>query len=95
MSGAGRRGRADGEGRLGGPPCCAGVTPQTVPKTRSEQLEPLRKLLEARERLEHRMNKIDGNDRPEQVLQDVVRNTDALKQLQSETGRGPATKEEN
>jgi Type VI secretion system, VipA, VC_A0107 or Hcp2 len=76
------------------PPCCAGVTPQTVPKNRREQLEPLRMLLESRERLEHLMNKMDGNDRLEQILQDVVRDTDALKRLQGETGRGGVTGEE-
>jgi type VI secretion system protein ImpB len=66
-----------------------------VPDQVVKQVEPLRRLLEARERLEHLMNKMDGNDRLEQVLQDVVRNTDALKQLQSETGRRPATGEGN
>jgi type VI secretion system protein ImpB len=66
-----------------------------VPDQVVKQIEPLRRLLEARERLEHLMNKMDGNDRLEQVLQDVVRNTDALKQLRSETGRGGAMGEEN
>src|SRR5262245_29328494 len=66
-------------------------TPDQVVK----QVEPLRRLLEARERLQHLVSKIDGNERLDQVLQDVVRNTDALKQLQSETGQRPATGEEN
>ncbi|HMF08355.1 MAG TPA: type VI secretion system contractile sheath small subunit [Thermoanaerobaculia bacterium] len=60
-----------------------------------KQVEPLRRLLEARERLQHLVSKIDGNERLDQVLQDVVRNTAALKQLQSETGQRPATGEEN
>jgi type VI secretion system protein ImpB len=51
------------------------------------QVEPLRQLLAARERLSNLLNKMDGNDRLEQVLQDVVNNTDALKKLSSETGR--------
>jgi type VI secretion system protein ImpB len=59
-----------------------------------KQVEPLRKLLEARERLEHLLNKMDGNETLEQLLQDVIRDTDALKQLQGETGRGGATPEE-
>jgi type VI secretion system protein ImpB len=59
-----------------------------------KQVEPLRKLLEARERLEHLLNKMDGNEKLEQLLQDVIRDTDALKQLQGETGRGGATPEE-
>jgi type VI secretion system protein ImpB len=66
-----------------------------VPDQVVQQIEPLRRLLEARERLEHLMSKMNGNERLEEVLQDVVRNTDALKQLRSETGRGPATGEEN
>jgi len=66
-----------------------------VPDQVVKQVEPLRRLLEARERLEHLMNKMDGNERLEQVLQDVIRNTDALKQLQGEIGRRPATREEN
>jgi type VI secretion system protein ImpB len=66
-----------------------------VPDQVVKQVEPLRRLLEARERLEHLLNKMDGNERLEQVLQDVVRNTDALKQLQSETGQRPATGKES
>jgi type VI secretion system protein ImpB len=53
-----------------------------------KQVEPLRKLLEARERLANLLNKMDGNDQLEQLLQDVVQNTDALRQLSEETGRG-------
>jgi type VI secretion system protein ImpB len=60
-----------------------------------KQIEPLRKLLEVRERLEHLMNKMDGNDKLEQLLQDVARSTDALKRLQGETGRGGATREDS
>ena len=52
-----------------------------------KQVEPLRKLLEARERLSNLLNKMDGNDTLEQLLQDVVNNTDSLKQLSQETGR--------
>src|SRR5262249_21865068 len=51
------------------------------------QVEPLRQLLAARERLSNLLNKMDGNDRLEQILQDVVNNTDALKKLSDETGR--------
>jgi len=52
------------------------------------QVEPLRKLLEARDRLSNLLSKMDGNDSLEQLLQDVVNNTDSLKQLSQETGRG-------
>jgi type VI secretion system protein ImpB len=60
-----------------------------------KQIEPLRKLLEARQRLEHLMNKMDGNDKLEQLLQDVARDTDSLRRLQGETGRGAATREDS
>jgi type VI secretion system protein ImpB len=52
------------------------------------QVEPLRKLLEARERLSSLVTKMDGNDKLESLLQDVVNNTEALKKLSGETGRG-------
>jgi type VI secretion system protein ImpB len=57
------------------------------------QIEPLRKLLEARERLVNLLNKMDGNDSLEQLLQDVVSNTEALKKLSQETGRATPTPE--
>jgi len=58
-----------------------------------KQVDPLRKLLEARERLSNLVNKMDGNDKLEQLLQDVVNNTDALKKLSTETGRGTGTEQ--
>lgn len=59
-----------------------------------KQVEPLRKLLEARDRLSDLVNKMDGNEKLEQLLQDVVSNTDTLKKLGSETGRGETKPEE-
>jgi len=59
------------------------------------QVEPLRKLLEARRKLTDLVSKIDGNDKLESLLQDVVNNTDSLKSLSAETGReGTATSPE-
>ncbi len=55
------------------------------------QVEPLRKLLEARNRLTDLMSKIDGNDKLEALLQDVVNNTDSLKKIGAETGRDGAS----
>ncbi len=52
------------------------------------QVEPLRKLLEARGRLTNLLSKMDGNDKLEALLQDVVNNTESLKTLSGETGRG-------
>ncbi|MHC5540786.1 type VI secretion system contractile sheath small subunit [Singulisphaera rosea] len=58
------------------------------------QIDPLRKLLEARDRLSDLLNKMDGNDKLEQLLLDVVTNTDSLKKLSDEMGRGTTTPEE-
>ena len=43
------------------------------PEQVAEQVEPLRKLLEARERLPNLLNKMDGNDKLEALLQDVIK----------------------
>lgn len=51
------------------------------------QVEPLKKLLEARKRLDDLVSKIDGNDKLDALLQDVVNNTDSLKKISAETGR--------
>jgi len=59
-----------------------------------KQVEPLRKLLEARDRLSDLVSKMDGNDKLEQLLQDVVNNTESLKKLSSETGREASKPEE-
>jgi type VI secretion system protein ImpB len=45
------------------------------------QVEPLRKLLEARSRLSDLLRKIDGNDKLDALLQDVVGNTDVLRKV--------------
>jgi type VI secretion system protein ImpB len=58
------------------------------PEQVTKQVEPLRKLLEARDKLSDLVSKMDGNEKLEQLLGDVVSNTDALKKLSSETGRG-------
>jgi len=58
------------------------------------QVEPLRKLLEARERLDNLMKKVDGNEKLDELLQSVVRDTDALKKLSGETGRRDQTEGE-
>jgi type VI secretion system protein ImpB len=45
------------------------------------QVEPLRKLMEARQRLSDLLTKLDGNDDLDRLLQEVVVNTENLKQL--------------
>lgn len=53
-----------------------------------KQVEPLRKLLEARQRLTDLLGKLDGNDKLDELLQSVVSNSDGLKELKAQTGGG-------
>ena len=51
-----------------------------------QQVEPLRKLVEARQRLSDLLSKMDGNDRLEELLQDVIHNSGAQQQLSAALG---------
>jgi type VI secretion system protein ImpB len=51
-----------------------------------QQVEPLRKLVEARQKLRDLLSKTDGNDRLEELLQGVMQNTNAQKQLSEALG---------
>jgi type VI secretion system protein ImpB len=51
-----------------------------------QQVEPLRKLVEARRRLSDLVSKMDGNDKLEGLLQDIISNTGAQEQLSKELG---------
>jgi type VI secretion system protein ImpB len=57
-------------------------TPERVAK----QIEPMRKLLDARSKLADLRNKIGGNEKLEELLQDVLLNTEKLMALGKETG---------
>ncbi|OQY58012.1 MAG: type VI secretion system-associated protein [Desulfobacteraceae bacterium 4572_88] len=48
-----------------------------------KQVEPLRKLYEARQRLSDLLTKLDGNDDLDKLLQDVVESTENLKELKT------------
>jgi type VI secretion system protein ImpB len=50
-----------------------------------KQVEPLRKLMEARQRLTDLLQKLDGNDKLDSLLQDVIANTEALSSLKNST----------
>ncbi|WP_110687078.1 type VI secretion system contractile sheath small subunit [Salinicola aestuarinus] len=54
------------------------------------QVEPLRKLLEVRNKLADLRNKMGGNDKLEELLMDVLQNTEKLKTLGEELGREAA-----
>ena len=47
-----------------------------------QQVEPLRKLLEARTKLAYLRNKLAGNDKLEDLLTEVLGNTESLAALQ-------------
>ncbi|KVN37509.1 type VI secretion protein [Burkholderia pyrrocinia] len=53
-----------------------------------EQVEPLRRLLEARSKLADLRNKLAGNDKLEDLLSDVLKNTQQLQELAKGTGGG-------
>jgi type VI secretion system protein ImpB len=60
------------------------------PEAVAQQVEPIRKLVEARQRLNELALKINTSDKLDQLLQAVVQNTDALKQLSQAGGDKPA-----
>jgi type VI secretion system protein ImpB len=51
-----------------------------------QQVEPLRKLVEARKKLSDLLSKMDGNDKLESLLEDVIANADKQKELSSALG---------
>jgi type VI secretion system protein ImpB len=53
-----------------------------------QQVEPLRKLVEARQKLSDLLSKMDGNDKLETILSDVISNADKQKELSSDLGIG-------
>lgn len=56
-----------------------------------QQVEPLRKLVEARRRLSDLLSKMDGNDKLESLLTEIMQNSDAQQQLSSSLGIGGGT----
>lgn len=56
------------------------------PEAVARQVEPIRKLVEARQRLNELALKLNSSDKLEELLQSVVQNTEALKELSSASG---------
>ncbi len=56
------------------------------PEAVVDQVEPLRRLLESRTKLADLRNKLAGNEKLEDLLTDVLNNTEQLKKLGSEKG---------
>lgn len=63
------------------------------PANVARQVEPLRKLLETRDKLRDLISKVDRSQDLENVLEQVLENTDKLKELSADLGvTGPETK---
>ena len=60
-----------------------------------KQVEPLKKLLETRDKLRDLLTKVDRSEDLESVLEDVLENTDRLKKLSEELGVKTPGREED
>ena len=58
------------------------------PENVAQQIAPLKKLVDARQKLSDLLAKLDGNDKLEELLQKVVSDTESLEKLSKETGSG-------
>ena len=58
------------------------------PEAVVKQVEPLRKLFEARQRLNDLLGKLDGNDDLDVLLQDVAANTESQQKIKEAVGGG-------
>ncbi len=56
------------------------------PERVADQIGPVKKLVDARRRLSDLLGKLDGNDRLDELLQDVITSTDSLQKLGDEAG---------
>jgi type VI secretion system protein ImpB len=65
------------------------------PERVAEQITPVRKLVDARKRLSDLLNKLDGNDKLDELLQDVISSTDSLEKLGAEVGVKKSEGEDN
>lgn len=55
------------------------------PENVAQQVTPLKKLLDARKKLSDLLAKLDGNDKLDELLQEVITNTESLQALSKET----------
>ncbi|MEN6320481.1 MAG: type VI secretion system contractile sheath small subunit [Syntrophaceae bacterium] len=65
------------------------------PERVAEQVEPLKKLVDARSKLSDLLGKLDGNDKLDAILQKVISDTDSLQKLGQETGTGKTEEEKS
>jgi len=64
------------------------------PEQVAQQVAPLKKLVDARLRLSELLHKLDGNDRLDELLQQVLNDTEALQALGKQAGVAPGGGEE-
>lgn len=60
------------------------------PQNVARQIEPMRKLLEIRNKLADLRNKVGGNDKLEELLLDIMKNTEKLQAIGQELGKQAA-----
>ncbi|HEY5312012.1 MAG TPA: type VI secretion system contractile sheath small subunit [Pirellulales bacterium] len=60
------------------------------PENVVKQVEPLRKLLETRDKLKNLLNKMEGNDKLEAQLEEIIKNTESRDELKKALGLGAA-----
>jgi type VI secretion system protein ImpB len=65
------------------------------PERVADQVEPVRELVKARQRLSELLSKLDGNDKLDELLQKVISSTDSLEKLGEEVGVEKPGEEEN
>ena len=65
------------------------------PERVAEQITPVRKLVDTRKKLSDLLNKLDGNDKLDELLQNVISSTDSLEKLGAEAGVKKSKEEES
>jgi type VI secretion system protein ImpB len=65
------------------------------PERVAEQVQPLKKLVDARSKLSDLLNKLDGNEKLDSILQKVISDTEALQKLGQEAGFGKTEEEKS
>ena len=65
------------------------------PENVARQIDPLRKMMDARRKLSELLSKLDGNDKLDELLQTVITSTDSLQKLREASGiKNPEEKKE-
>ncbi len=65
------------------------------PENVAQQVTPIRKLVDARTKLTNLLSKLDGNDKLDELLQEVIASSDTLQKLGDETAAGKETEEKS